>query len=92
MANAFIFTAQEYQDLLNRLDDMNHKLGISQNTTQEVYDNADLMKLLKVSRRTLSTWRSEQQIEFSQIGSKLYYTREAVTKFLETYRVKPISK
>nr|MBK9653133.1 helix-turn-helix domain-containing protein [Bacteroidota bacterium] len=88
----FTFTQQEYQDLLKRLDEMNNKLGATHTPTQDVYDNAELMRLLKVSRRTLSTWRAEQLIEFSQIGSKIYYTKEAVNKFLETYRVKPLGK
>ena len=92
MMQTFTFTQQEYQDLLKRLDEMNNKLGTTQKLTQEVYDNAELMRLLKVSRRTLSTWRAEQLIEYSQIGSKLYYTKDAVNQFLTSYRVKRIGK
>lgn len=88
----FVFSEQEYQDLLKRLDEINQKLGANQKPSQELWDNADLMRYLKVSRRTLATWRAEQQIEFSQIGSKLYYTKEAVSKFLERYRVKRLGK
>lgn len=88
----FIFSEQEYQDLIKRLDEINQKLAANHKPAQELYDNADLMRLLKVSRRTLATWRAEQQIEFSQIGSKLYYTKEAINRFLERYRVKRLGK
>ncbi|MEO8148556.1 MAG: helix-turn-helix domain-containing protein [Bacteroidia bacterium] len=90
--HTFTFSETEYQDLLKRLDEINHKLLEKQKVTQEIYDNADLMKLLKVSRRTLSTWRSEQLLEFSQVGSKLYYTKDSVENFLSRYRIKRIGK
>lgn len=88
----FVFSEQEYQDLLKRLDEINQKLSANQKPTQELWDNADLMRYLKVSRRTLATWRAENLIEFSQIGSKLYYSKDQVAKFLESYRVKRLGK
>jgi hypothetical protein len=88
----FVFSEQEYQDLIKRLDEINQKLAANQKPTQELFDNAELMRYLKVSRRTLATWRAEQLIEFSQIGSKLYYSKEQVAKFLERYKIKRLGK
>ena len=53
-----------------------------------IYDNADMMQLLKVSRRTLSTWRETGVITFSQIGSKIYYSQDDIFRFLEKHRVR----
>jgi len=47
-----------------------------------IYDNADAMKILKVSRRTLQSWRTEGLISFSQIGSKLYYSQQDIKDFM----------
>lgn len=88
----FIPTEQEFQELKKEITEIKQIVLEKQKITQEIYDNADLMKLLKVSRRTLCTWRSEQQIEFSQIGSKLYYTKDAVENFLSRYRIKRLGR
>lgn len=64
--------------------------GTSSNKNlNKVYDNADLMALLHVSRRTLATWRDEGVISFSQYASKIYYSQQDVDIFLEKHHVKP---
>ena len=60
----------------------------SEKQQNEVLDNADLMQLLHVSRRTLSTWRETGVITYSQVGSKIYYSKEDVNRFLEKHRVR----
>lgn len=49
----------------------------------KVYNNDDLAKLLKVSKRTIQNWRNEGLIDFIQIGSKIYYTAAAVQLMLD---------
>jgi len=46
-------------------------------------DNQEMMQLLKISRRTLQTYRDEKVIPFSQVGSKIYYKAADVEKFLK---------
>lgn len=48
-----------------------------------VYDNADAVRLLKVSIRTLATWREEGIIKYSQIGKKIYYRYEDIQEMLD---------
>ena len=55
------------------------------------YTNEDLINLLKVSRRTLSTWRETGKIGYRQIGAKIIYTQNDVDQFIkknhyESYR------
>jgi len=56
------------------------------------YTNDDLIELLKVSRRTLSTWRDQGLIGFSQIGSKIYYSQSDVEQFMKNHYRKPFNK
>ena len=82
----FLFTEKEFQTLIQRLDQLNEKISEKQKNPKEIiYDNADTMKLLKVSRRTLQSWRTEGLISFSQIGSKLYYTQQDISDFVERH-------
>jgi len=46
-------------------------------------DNQEMMQILKISRRTLQTYRDEKVIPFSQVGSKIYYKAADVEKFLK---------
>ena len=55
------------------------------------YTNDDLIELLKVSRRTLSTWRDQGLIGFSQIGSKIYYSQSDVEKFMNNHYRHPFN-
>lgn len=43
----------------------------------------------KVSERTLATWRSNDLIGFVQVGSKIWYPRNARDLFLCKYYNKP---
>ncbi|WP_417588784.1 helix-turn-helix domain-containing protein [Owenweeksia hongkongensis] len=48
-----------------------------------VYDNSDVMRLLKVSQRTLATWREDGTIQYSKIGAKIYYKPEHIQEMLD---------
>jgi predicted site-specific integrase-resolvase len=53
-----------------------------------IYNTDELMKLLKVSRRTVQNWRDEGTIEFSQINGKIYYRMSAIAKMLDQNLIK----
>ena len=48
-------------------------------------NNNDVARLLKISKRTLQTYRDEGEISFSQIGAKIYYRASDVNNFLEKH-------
>lgn len=75
------YRLKELNDEMRRLVVEVNKLrnNIGEN---EVWDNADLIRNWKVSTRTLASWRAEGLIEYVQVGSKIWYTKEARGKFL----------
>jgi hypothetical protein len=50
--------------------------------TEELLDNADAKSLLQISDRTLYRWRKEKLIEYQMIGSKHYYRKSELQRFL----------
>ena len=45
-------------------------------------DCYDVMHMLRISYRTLQTFRSNGMIPFSRIGKKVYYLRQDIEKIL----------
>lgn len=46
-------------------------------------DNQEIMEVLKISRRTLQTYRTQKIFPYSQVGSKIYYKASDIEKFLK---------
>ena len=81
---AVILTAQQYQELVNRLDTLNRKLEDKSKTPEETFlDNQEFIQLMNISKRTAQTWRDEGIVSFSQIGSKIYYRMNDVKKLMD---------
>ena len=59
------------------------KVGSNQKPEDIFFDNQEMMKLMKISKRTLQEWRDTNYIGFSQLGNKMYYTLADVQKLLK---------
>lgn len=82
----FPSTENEYEAIIQRLDSLHEKISGSKLKPEEIiYDNADALRILKVSRRTLQSWRTDGLISFSQVGSKLYYTQKDISEFIQRH-------
>ena len=60
---------------------LNEKRVIT-NPKEIIYDNADVMQLLKISQRTLAGWRAKGIITYSKIEGKLFYTQADILECL----------
>ena len=81
---AIILSAQQYKELVNRLDVLNKKLEEKQKSPNDTFlDNQEFLQLMNISKRTCQSWRDEGKISFSQIGSKIYYRMSDVQKLLD---------
>ena len=72
-------------DKLQSLEERFIKLKVDAQTplSDRWLDNQDILLLLKISKRTLQTYRDERKIPFSQVGNKIYYKASDVEKFLK---------
>lgn len=90
--NAVILTQQQYDEILNRIDEIKSEVkNTSKTNGDEFIDNADFIQLMKISKRTAQTWRDDGIISFSQVGSKIYYRMTDVQKLLDC-NLKPAFK
>lgn len=72
-------------DKLQGLEDRFVKMKTEAETplSERWLDNQDILLLLKISKRTLQSYRDERKIPFSQVGAKIYYKASDVEKFLK---------
>ena len=81
---AIILSAQQYKELVNRLDVLNKKLEEKQKSPNDTFlDNQEFLQLMNISKRTAQSWRDEGKVSLSQIGSKIYYRMSDVQKLLD---------
>ncbi len=81
---AVILTAEQYNNLVSRLDELKISLESNQKPSQETFlDNQEFIQLMNISKRTAQTWRDEGIVSFSQIGSKIYYQMKDVSMLLD---------
>ncbi len=80
---AVILTAEQYNELVLRLDELKISLESNQKPSQDTFlDNQEFIQLMNISKRTAQTWRDEGIVSFSQIGNKIYYRMSAVQTLL----------
>ena len=90
---AIILSKEQFDALMSKIDDIHHKINSKNLPKQEVFlDNEELIKMLKISRRTAQTWRDEGKISFSQVGNKIYYKLSDVEKTMDEHYNKSFSK
>lgn len=61
-------------------------------STEQLWDNSDLIRNWHVSPRTLAEWRAKQRIDYVKIAKKIYYTKEDRDRFIEKYHVSNVKK
>ena len=57
---AIILSAQQYKELVNRLDVLNKRLEEKQKSPNDTFlDNQEFLQLMNISKRTAQSWRDE---------------------------------
>ncbi|MGO2357348.1 MAG: helix-turn-helix domain-containing protein [Mesonia sp.] len=79
------FSVQDWEQIIQRLEATVTKLQnvLQQDPKHIILDNADLLQIFNISARTLQRWRDDNQISYSQIGSKIFYRMHDIQTFLD---------
>lgn len=81
-----IILPEELQIIVNQLEELKLSLKKEHFETEDpILGSEDVLRLLKISRRSLQTWRDEGLIEFSAIKGKFYYRLSAINKMLNDH-------
>ncbi len=59
----------------------------NQELSRLVLDDNDLVQILKVSKRTLATYRTEGLINYAKVSGRIYYTWQDVQDFIDNHRI-----
>jgi hypothetical protein len=80
---AIIIPKDQFLELLSKVDLIHTRVEqISAKPQESFLDNAEFIRLMKISKRTAQTWRDEKVISYSQVGAKLYYKLSDVENLL----------
>lgn len=60
----------------------------NRNNKEEWLDNQEVCQLLKISKRTLQTYRDNGILAYSQIGYKCYYKKVDIEKLIDVSIIK----
>lgn len=88
--NVITIESEAFQAIMNNFECLNKKfeeLAKKANTplSEVWFDNQDVCELLKISKRTLQTYRDEKMLPFSQINHKIYYRASDIDRFLKKH-------
>ncbi len=68
-----------------------HELNEAKRPAEEfILNDAELCRMLKVSKRTTATWRSDNVLAYHKIGGIIFYLYADVLKMIRENRVEPI--
>jgi len=68
------------------LDEISRQ-NMGSEVVEPIYDSSQLMELLRISRRSLQTWRDQGLIKFSAIRGKFYYQHSDVIAMLNYFKM-----
>lgn len=80
--------SKAFKDLLAEIKEIKSQLESWRKQSPLVdpwLDNNDVVQLLKVSKRTLQTYRDQGDLSFSQTGAKIYYLASDIDRFLKRH-------
>ena len=75
-----------FKEILSQLDEIKSAIqrnGNKQPPEDRLLDNDEAAAFLKVTKRTLQTYRNTGEISFVQKGSKIYYRMSDIEEFLQ---------
>lgn len=91
--NAIFITVEQYQEMAKGIEEIKAALVQKEKDPKDiVLSNDEFMKLLKISRRTAFTWRSEGLIGFSQVGKTILYRMSDIQDFLDSHHNKAFGR
>jgi excisionase family DNA binding protein len=81
-------TTEAYQHLIDKIDAIAGNISDKSNTnplSDKWLDIQEVCLLLKISKRTLQSYRDNGTLPFSQVSGKIYFKASDIEKHLENH-------
>ena len=88
-------TSEAFQQIINNISEISKKIDHAnkQNPLTDTWlDISDVCMLLKISKRTLQTYRDNKTLSFSQIAGKIYFKACDIEEHLKKHYQPAIKK
>ncbi len=88
-------TSEAFQQIINNIADISKKIDQSkkqQPLSETWLDIQEVCMLLKISKRTLQTYRDNKTLAFSQVAGKIYFKAADIEKHLNSHYNKVANK
>ncbi len=88
-----LLSIQQYDDLVKRIESVKADLSkIQMNQSDPILDVPQTCETLRISRRHFQQLRDTQQIDFYQVGNKIWTRMSDIDKFLKKHYVPSLRK
>jgi predicted GTPase len=85
--NFVVFKEEDFQALLKQLNRLEIKFFENRvSVIDNQIDNEEFCKRMKISKRTAQSWRDDNTLPFTQIGSKIYYDMNEIEDFFKRFK------
>jgi hypothetical protein len=86
---AIILSSKQYEAIMTKFSLVeSHIEKMSGFNFKSIVDNDMFCKLMNISKQTSQNWRDNGLIGYSQIGHKIYFTRDDIELFIKNHHVK----
>jgi hypothetical protein len=86
---------QAFKDIMNKIDEIGTKVELALGKPilgDDWLDIQDTCQILKVSKRTLQTYRDQGILSFSQVNGKIYFKASDLRVHLEKHYIKAFKR
>ncbi|MEP7169597.1 MAG: DNA-binding protein, partial [Bacteroidota bacterium] len=66
------------QEVIDKLEEILERIPKNIVLEDELLDNSDFIRRMKISARLAQSWRDKKLISYSQIGNKIFYHRSDI--------------
>lgn len=89
-----LITKHEFEELKESIQSISQQIKKphSQTLSEQWLDILEVCKILRISKRTLQSYRDKGVLSFSQIGGKIYFKNSDIEKHLESHYNKAFRK
>jgi excisionase family DNA binding protein len=87
--------SEAFQEIVSKIDtlyEMLKKTKQTQPLSEKWFDVSEVCELLKISKRTLQSYRDNKVLPYSQISGKIYFKATDIEEHLNSHYVKPYTK
>lgn len=88
-------SSEAFQQLMSRLENLESyfkHIAKQQPMSEAWLDIEETCKILKVSKRTLQSYRDDGILTFSQVGGKIYFSASAIEEHLKNHLRRAFAK